>query len=133
MPQENVETVRELNAAFNRDPADTQAWLHFYDPEVEFHMPPEWPEERLYRGWDGLRDIVSRMTEVFGSYRWEGARLLDADDRVVGLWHHRGQVEGGPVLEREVGTVFYFRGNRIIRVLGFFSWREALEAAGLRE
>lgn len=40
MSRENVEIVRRLNRAFNENPTATEAWLRFYDPDVEFRMPP---------------------------------------------------------------------------------------------
>ena len=41
MSQENVEIVREANAAFNR--RDLDHWIEFFDPEIEYHDTPGFP------------------------------------------------------------------------------------------
>jgi hypothetical protein len=62
MSQENVEVVRHMNAAFNRGDED---WVGFYDPEVEFRMPPEWPEDSVYTGRNGIRHAAGLWAESF--------------------------------------------------------------------
>jgi ketosteroid isomerase-like protein len=134
MSEENVELVREVNAVFNDAPGDVERWLPYYEGDAEFHMPPEWPEGRVYRGHDGIRALANAWIGSFDEYRWDEERLIDEGDCVVALWHHRGRARGTNVwLERQIGSVWYLRDQRIAKVLAFFSWVEALEAAGVRE
>jgi ketosteroid isomerase-like protein len=120
-----------MNALFNESPTDAE-WLSHYDPEVEFQAPPEWPEGRVYRGRSAVGELANAWTESFDEYRWDEERIFDAGDRVVALWHHRGRLQGSrDWVERQIGTVWYFREGKIVKVLTFFSWAEALEAAGV--
>ena len=52
MSQENVETVRRMNEAFNRG---EEGWVGFFDTEVEFLTPPEFPDDSVYIGNEGIR------------------------------------------------------------------------------
>jgi ketosteroid isomerase-like protein len=131
MSESRVELLRGLNVAFN----ERGDWLDFYAPEVEFHMPPEWPEDPVYRGEEGLREAVRLWTESFDEYRWDEKRLIDAPpDGVVGLYEQRGRIkQGGTWIEQAIGVVFRFRGGKIVRADAHFSWAAALEAAGVSD
>ena len=134
MSQENVELIREVNALFNENPGDASSWLDYYDAEAEFQMPPEWPEGRLLRGHGEIKATANAWIGSFDEYRWDEERILDADDCVVALYHHRGRARGtGDWVERQIESVWYLRDRKVVKVLAFFSWEEALEAAGLRE
>lgn len=55
MSQQDVALLREVNARFNREPQNAAHWLELYDPAIEWRMPPEWPEEPVYFGHEGVR------------------------------------------------------------------------------
>ena len=130
MSQENVAVVREMNLAFN---AEDDAWVDFYDADVEFVMPPEWPEDRVYRGRDAVKGLSAALREVFGGQEWRIERLIDAGgDCVVALAHAHASLEGG-ALEQRIAAVHYVAGGKILRQLAFFSWEEALSAAGVED
>ena len=129
MSEENIEIVRRMNAAFNHG---DEGWVGFYDPEVEFRMPPEWPEDRMYTGHDGIRYAAGLWAASFSEYEWTIDRLLDASDWVVALHHHRGRIGDSEAwVVRPLGVVYFLRDRKIVRGLSFFSWAEALEAVGL--
>jgi ketosteroid isomerase-like protein len=131
MSQENVEIVREMNEAFNRG---DESWVAFFDPEAQFHTPPEFPDDSVYTGHEGIRRGAAVWIESFTEYRWDLDTLFDERDCVVGLFHHRGRLkDSGAWIERPVGTLYYLRDGRIVRVLSYFSWAEALKAVGLEE
>ena len=62
MSHEDVEVVRQTIEAFNRDGLD--AALEYLDPEVEWLAPPEWLEDRLYKGHEGIRRLASQCREL---------------------------------------------------------------------
>jgi hypothetical protein len=132
MPEENMEIIRRLNALFNEAPHDAESWLSYYDPGAEFVAPREWPERRVYSGHAGIEELANAWVASFDEYRWDEEKVLDTGECVVALWHHRGRL-GSEWAEREIGSVWYLTGGQIVRVLLFFSWAEALEAAGLEE
>jgi ketosteroid isomerase-like protein len=132
MSQENVEIVRRTIEAFNGD--GVQATLQYLDPEVEWLAPPEWLEERLYKGHEGIRRLASQWSENIDGYRLDPERFIDADDAVVVLLFARGRIPGGAApIEQKLGYVWEVRDRRGVRIQVYFSWEEALEAAGLEE
>ena len=57
----------------------------------------------------------------------------DLDDSV--LWLGRAQLRGGAShmeLDQKFAVRFQMEGGKIVRIDGFRTWQEALEAAGLR-
>lgn len=132
MSQENVEIVRRTIATFNEDGGE--ATLQYLDPEVEWLAPPEWLEERLYKGREGIRRLASQWSENIDEYRLDPERFIDADDAVVVLLFARGRIPGGTApIEQKLGYVWEVRDRQGVRIQVFFSWEEALEAAGLEE
>ncbi len=97
--------------------------------------PPEWLEEHLYKGHEGIRRITSQWSEQFDEYRVDPERFIDVGDEVVVvLLFGRGHIKGSTVpMEQKLGYVWEIRGGKGWRVRVDFSWNEALEAAGLGE
>ena len=133
MSREDVEVVRQLNQAFNKG---TREWAEFYDPEAELRLPPGLPAgiDPVVNGRDPIRRAAALWTETVFEYRWDIERLIDAGDCIVGLFYFRSRIKPGDEwLNPPLGAVFYLREGRIVRLLSFFSWEEALQAAGVRE
>src|SRR2546430_17598663 len=82
-----------MNRAFNRH---EDRWLGYYDADVEYVMPLEWPEDHVYRGREALRGLLSALTFIEGQ-EWRLERVIDAgEDCVVVLArvHARNQSHG---------------------------------------
>jgi len=133
MSEENVQTVREMTARFNRDgymPED------LFDPDVEFFNIRESPLPGPYKGYDGLREWRGGVFEVVEEGRFEVDDLIDVDEsdlvifktRLLGRAKHTG-------IEVDISwtTVQWFRDGRIYRSESYTDRDEALEAAGLSE
>ena len=122
-----------LNAidAFNE--TSVEAALPYLHPEIEWVAPPEWLEDRLYRGHDGIRRLSAYWTQLFDEYRLTPQRVMDAGDgRVVLLLQQEGRIIGsGDRVESPLGYLVEIRDTLVIRVEIFFSWDATLEAAGL--
>jgi ketosteroid isomerase-like protein len=132
MSQDNIEVVQAIFDLFNRD--GIEAALGYFDPEIEWLGPPEWLEEHLYKGHDGMRKIAAVWGENFDEYRLDLERLIDIGDELVVLVYQRGRIKGsGDVIEQPIGYEWYIREGRTVRVQVHFSWEAALEAAGLSE
>jgi ketosteroid isomerase-like protein len=126
----DVEVVRRTLEAFNE--GGVEAILADFDREVEWLGPPEWLEDRAYRGHDGLRKLAGVWVENFDEYRLDPERLIEAGDRVVALVHQRGRIKGSTVpVVQQVGFLWTVRDGRTVHVEAYFSWEEALEAGGL--
>ena len=87
----------------------------------------------LYRGEEGLHQVVKLWTEHFDEYHWEEKKLVEVPpDRVVGLYNQAGRIKGTDTrIDQAIGIVFRFRGERIDRVDAYFSWEAALATPGV--
>jgi uncharacterized protein len=131
MSRENLETVRQLNAAFNNR---SEGWADFYAPEAEIRTPAAWLEDSVYIGPGGIGRIAAAISESFDELRWDTERMIDAGDCVVALYRSRGRIKGSDApIEAPVGAVFYVRDGKVMRALFYFSWADALEAVGLAD
>ena len=45
---------------------------------------PEWLDQSVYRGHEGLREVLHLWTESFDEYHWSQERLIDGDADMVG-------------------------------------------------
>ena len=63
MSEENVEIVKRAIGAFSDVGIDVA--LEYCDPEFKWWAPPEWLEDRLYRGHEGVRELAAFWTQQF--------------------------------------------------------------------
>ena len=132
MSQENVEVVRQLFAALEREDIDRQ--LELCDDQMELRNPAEFPATGPYRGHDGVRQWATEVWEVFTDLHFEVEEIIEAADgetivsvqRTVGRMRHT-QI---PTDDRWA-TVWTIRDGRALRAHGYMSKAEALEAARL--
>ena len=130
MSQENVEIVRRMYEAQNGE-----EFFGFLDPDVVWINYSSAPETRPYIGHDGVREWVRGFQTHIGDFRFEPTEVLDAGgDQVVTV--HRitaaGTTSGVPV-EQTASSLITLANGKIVRVQGFETRADALEAAGLSE
>ena len=131
MSQPNVELVRRLVDAFNRDDIDTV--LAAFDEGCEIHEPPQMPDSppRGYRGHSGIREWMGNLREV-GGVSFELLTATPNGNTLLCDLGSRGQGRGSELpIEWTTYALFYVRQGRIARVRVFLDRAEALEAAGL--
>jgi ketosteroid isomerase-like protein len=133
MSQENVESSYKAIAALNSD--GVEGFLAYCDPDVEWITPPNWLEERVFNGHDGVARAIALFSEQLDEFRVTMARVVDVDDhRVVVLLYQSGRIKrSGHTLKEPLGVATEFRGGKAVRFEVFFSWKEALQAVGLDE
>jgi len=133
MSQENVDMARQLIQAFNR--RDLAAMTQRFDPEIEWAPGgPAAVERAVYRGRDEVSDGFAATWETWELFHLEEQGARDLGDSI--LWLGRAQMRGGAShveLDQEFAVRFLMDGGKIVRIDGFRTWQEALEAAGLRE
>ena len=133
MSEENVEAARQLIQAFNR--RDLAAMTESFDLEIEWTPGgPAAVERAVYRGREQVSDGFVATWEAWEVFHLEGHQARDLGDSI--LWLGRAQLKGGAShteLDQEFAVRFLFEGSKIVRIDGFRTWREALEAAGLPE
>ena len=133
-PQESVEVVRSVYAAFNALPrgGDTATYItEHFDLDCEYSPVEEasticghealirWIE-RWLDAWDEAWDEVDEITA-------SGGRVLAAT-RVHGRGRHSGMV-----ISQRLFDVFEIRDRRVLRISEYLDRGQALEAAGLSE
>jgi ketosteroid isomerase-like protein len=133
MSEENVDAFKRALEAGNR--GDVKALLAELDPKVEWHAAlPMLGGDAVYRGHEGVREILLDVWEVIADTEFDFPEIRDAGDQVVGLGHFRGRGKGSGV-ETEMPFAYLadFRGGKAIRVRAYLDPNEALEAAGLQK
>jgi hypothetical protein len=118
--------------AFHREGAE--AVLPYLAGDVVWHSAPGWAGKEVYRGHDGVRELIAEWTENFVDDRWDLPQEPEelADGRVLLLNRHRGRTREGVVVDAPLASVWTFGDDDLItEVRSFFTWEEALEAAGV--
>src|SRR5918995_3432175 len=93
MSQENVELVRRWYAWiagwFDANPHEDweridEAFRNYLDEQFEARLAPEYPEgEQVFRGREGVIQMLKMFRDAWAEFRFEPERFLDAGDRVV--------------------------------------------------
>ena len=131
-----MEVVRRIYEAAAKRDADTV--LSLYDPDIVWDMSrSDWGRvmgSGVYEGHEGLQAFYQHWREAFGSYDEKLDDLTDAGDRVVvtATGRGRGRASGASVEWSQYG-VWTIREGKVLQVLWFANYEEALEAAGLSE
>jgi ketosteroid isomerase-like protein len=130
MSQENVETVQAIWRAFSSFQFPTEAFAE----DVEWHTAADLPDTETCRGPLAVQQMLAAGWETVVDPGCEAEELMDAGDRVVVRWRGwgKGKASGVPIDWREAHT-YKLHNGKVVEVREFRSWREALEAAGLRE
>ncbi len=132
MSQENVEVVRQHIEAYAA--GDAEGALRSVHPEIEMDLSRVAIEPETFHGHAGLAQGVRGFRGAFLEYRFEIRRLVEADDRVVGLIRDRGRGKASGVpSERLFALVYTLSSGKIVRITGYNDDAEALEAVGLSE
>ena len=112
-----------------------EAALAYVHPEIAWYGPPEWLEQEVYNGHQGLRELNESWRQSFDEYGLDLERVIDlGGNRVLALLMQHGRIKaGGNPIELEVAWTVEVLDGRLARVDVHFSWESALEAAGLSE
>jgi len=131
MAQENVALVRQWFVALAHGELAPELW----DPNLTVDNVPEFPITGPYRGHKGLQQWWDDLSEIVDGavIELDEAEALD-DERVLTVQRLVGAFSstGIPVNAPWVG-VFSTGEGMILRVSGYTSREQALEAAGLSE
>jgi ketosteroid isomerase-like protein len=135
MSQENVEAFKRGLEAGNR--GDVETLLGILDPEVEWRSALHallGGEQTVFRGHDGVREMLRDLNEAFGEIQIEISEIRDLGDRLVaiGVTRNRGR-ESGAETESPIAFVVEFKDRKAISLRAYLDPEEALETTGLSE
>jgi ketosteroid isomerase-like protein len=145
MSEEEVEVIR---AAFDeasrvQDPSGRQldaldretlaVVFRFFDPEIEVHEDPSFPEAGVYRGVEAAARYFTQFTESFDEFTLEVEDLVDLGaGRVLMLFRLRTRgKESGATVEAHPGWIYTIRDRKAVRIEAYLDRDEAFAAAGL--
>jgi ketosteroid isomerase-like protein len=135
MSQENVEAFKRGLEAGNR--GDVETLLEELDPEVEWHSALHallGGEQTVFRGHDGVREMLRDLNEAFGEIHIEISEIRDLGDGLVAIGRTRTRgKESGVETETPLALVNEVKNGKTISIRAFLDHKKALEAAGLRE
>jgi ketosteroid isomerase-like protein len=128
---EIVDVVRRSNDAFNR--GDLDGVIALSDPEIEVEDIPELPEAKVFRGHDGLRELLALNWEPWEAVFVEAEHLIEVDEETVLLlsrnrWTVR---ESGVEIVQRRGSMYTVRDGLIVRARFYADQELALAAAGI--
>src|SRR5919197_4320415 len=132
MSQENVEIVRRAYEAWNG--GDPEAARELLSPEIEWHLPSNFPDRGTWRGRDA---VVSGLASFLGSWdelRADVRELIDAGDRLVAFVRFQGRATITGLSLEGAGVdamVWTLRDGKAVDVRMYGGTRDALEAVGL--
>jgi ketosteroid isomerase-like protein len=135
MPQENVDAFKRGLEAGNR--GDVETLLEELDPEVEWHSALHalmGGEQTVFRGHDGVREMLRDLNEAFGEMHIEISEIRDLGDGLVAIGRTRGRGKAsGAETEMPLAFVTEVKNGKTISIRAFLDHKEALAAAGLSE
>ena len=135
MSREDVDAFKRGLEAGNR--GDVETLLEALDPDVEWHnalLALLGGEETVFRGHDGVREMLRDLYEAFDEIHIEISEIRDLGDRLVAIGRTRARgKESGAETESPWGCVTEYKDGRAIRIRTYLDPKDALEAAGLSE
>ena len=134
MSQENVRTIRDAAAAFNR--GDMYAWLELCAEDIDYRAVEGAPDDHgPIHGKDALRAYLQDWLDTFDDFKSEPVDLIAAgEDRVIAVTRISGRAKlSGVETDLTYAALYTIRDGKIVRGREYWTRDEALEAAGLRE
>ena len=105
MSEENVEIVERAFAAFAA--GGVEACLPSFSPDLVVYPFPEWPRQGVYRGHDGLREVLAEWMDNFDDFGFHVDELREVGDSVLMLGETVGRIKGSAVpIRQPLGAVF---------------------------
>jgi ketosteroid isomerase-like protein len=134
MSQENIQTVRDAAAAFNRGNVD--AWLEYLADDIDYRaIEGALDDHGPIHGKDALRVHVQDWLGTFDGFRSEPVELIDAgEDKVIAVTRISGRAKlSGVETELTYAALYSIRDGKIVRGREYSTRDEALQAARLQE
>jgi ketosteroid isomerase-like protein len=134
MSEENVEIMRQANAAFNR--GDLEGALANYADDAEMRDLLNAPDQPVVvSGIEAIRSVLNEWVAAFDELRADVEEWIDADDAVIikAHWWGTGRESGLSIDSRQYDLYELHEGKIVRSVIGYGSRDKALEAAELSE
>jgi ketosteroid isomerase-like protein len=126
MPDDNVEVVRAIYAAFARRD-DAELAMHA-DPSMKVHNRPEHPEASVsYEGLEGFLRFTHTDWAAFNEVSYEPREFVVRGEYVVVPITQRGRGKGSAVgIEEDIVNVWKLRDGKCVELRIYSTMDEAL-------
>jgi ketosteroid isomerase-like protein len=134
MSEENVETVRDAFAAYNR--GDLDAFLEYCADDIDYRAVEGAPDDHgPIHGKEALRAFVQDWLDTFDDFRAEPVELIEAgEDKVIAVVRISGRAKlSGVETDLTYAELWTLRDGKVAWGRQYWTRDEALEAAGLSE
>jgi ketosteroid isomerase-like protein len=134
MSEENIQTVRDAAAAFNRGDVDT--WLEYFADDIDYRAVEGALDDRgPMHGKDAVRAYVQDWLDMFDDFKVEPMDLIDAgEDQIIAVGRISGRAKlSGVETDLTSAALYTIRDGKIARGREYWTKEQALEAAGLAE
>ena len=129
-PRAVADVVNDIYAAFAR--RDMARVFSLFSPEIEIVQSTQLPWGDVYRGHDGAREFMGKLTRRINS-TVVVERLIIAGDRVVAMGWTRGTVNAtGASYDVPIAHVWQIRDGAAVRVEFYIDHPTMLAALGAR-
>jgi len=127
---QNADIARSAYEAFSR--GGVEAILTFLDPEIEWRMWEEFARApRVYRGHDGVREVLSVFEENYDEFRAEPREFIEVGEQVVVPVRLVGKAKGtGEEISFDLVQVWTSREGKAARLDVYPTRSDALRALG---
>jgi ketosteroid isomerase-like protein len=129
--EENVERIKQVEAAFNR--GDLDAMVGYLAPDAEWEVSENNPAARTLHGRDEILAYLADWRDTVRGLFYRGTRYIDAGDAVAQVGTMTGRAgEDGPELTIPLAFVTRFSDDGVpVRTEEYLDVEQALEAAGV--
>ena len=112
MSQQDVQTIREGYAAFNRK--DIPGVLQNFDPQIEWNEPGggRAPAGVFHGAQTVAEKVFSVVPENFDDFRADAEQFIDSGEHVVVVGRFRGRAKNGTVLDTPFVHVWKMRSGK---------------------
>jgi ketosteroid isomerase-like protein len=139
MSNENIALVRRNYEVINSIDRSSEEFVDLEDvapdlwahlaPDFELHGRPDVPDSQVYRGREATKEFFRMLQEVWAELRWEPLEFSDLGDAVLVETRITAVGRGSDVrIEADETDIFWFRDGKIVRLQGFPTKEQALEA-----
>lgn len=128
--EENVQMIREVEAAFNR--GDLDAMLSHLARDAEWEIAESNPSARTLHGHDEIRPYLEDWRDTVQGLYYEATQYLDAGDSVVQIGTMTSRVgDGAAQLTVPLAFVTHFKDGLAVRTEEYLDPEDAIAAVGL--
>jgi hypothetical protein len=135
MPQENVELVRSIYAAWERGNFGETFWA---DPGIDCQFIGETPSAGTAKGLDGMANAWREWLSAWRDFQVKADEYRELDDErvlVLARFAGRGKTSGLEISQvwTKGASLFHIRTGKVTKLFLYTDYQRALDDLGVRE